>query len=57
VDEGYEVTSFDNGRDALAYLNGSSADVLLLDWRMPNLTGSTGCGKCAAPALPFQSSF
>ena len=21
VDEGYEVTSFDNGRDALAYLN------------------------------------
>jgi DNA-binding response OmpR family regulator len=57
VDEGYEVTSFENGRDALAYLNGSSADVLLLDWRMPNLTGSTGCGKCAAPALPFQSSF
>ena len=39
VDEGYEVTSFDNGRDALAYLNDSSADVLLLDWRMPNLTG------------------
>jgi two-component system, OmpR family, response regulator ChvI len=39
VDEGYEVTSFDNGRDALTYLNDSSADVLLLDWRMPNLTG------------------
>jgi two-component system, OmpR family, response regulator ChvI len=39
VDEGYEVTSFDNGREALAYLNGGSADVLLLDWRMPNLTG------------------
>ena len=39
VDEGSEVTSFDNGRDALAYLNDSSADVLLLDWRMPNLTG------------------
>jgi two-component system, OmpR family, response regulator ChvI len=39
VDEGYEVTSFDNGRDALAYLNHGSADVMLLDWRMPNLTG------------------
>src|SRR5215472_9347453 len=39
VDEGYEVTSFDNGHDALAYLNGGSADVMLLDWRMPNLTG------------------
>ena len=40
IDEGYEVTSFDNGRDALAFLDrGGSADVMLLDWRMPNLTG------------------
>jgi two-component system response regulator ChvI len=39
VDEGYEVTSFDNGQDALAYLSRSGADVMLLDWRMPNLTG------------------
>jgi len=39
VDEGYEVTSFDNGQDALAYLNDDSADVMLLDCRMPNLTG------------------
>ena len=39
VDEGYEVTSFNNGREALAYLNGGSADVMLLDWRMPGLTG------------------
>jgi two-component system response regulator ChvI len=39
VDEGYQVTSFDNGRDALAYLNRGSVDVMLLDWRMPNLTG------------------
>jgi two-component system response regulator ChvI len=40
IDEGYEVTSFDNGRDALAYLNcGGVADVMLLDWRMPQLTG------------------
>ena len=40
IDEGYEVTSFDNGRDALAYLErGGGADVMLLDWRMPQLTG------------------
>ena len=29
-----------NGRDVLAYLDqGGGADVMLLDWRMPNLTG------------------
>ena len=40
IDEGYQVTSFSNGRDALAYLEGGdAADVVLLDWRMPNLTG------------------
>ncbi len=40
IDEGYDVTSFDNGRDALAYLEqGGGADAMLLDWRMPQLTG------------------
>lgn len=40
IDEGYEVTSFGNGRDALAYIDGGGgADVILLDWRMPSLTG------------------
>jgi two-component system response regulator ChvI len=40
IDEGYEVTSFSNGRQALAYLEGGGgADVMLLDWRMPELTG------------------
>src|SRR5271156_4294222 len=40
IDEGYEVTTFANGRDVLAYLDqGGGADVMLLDWRMPNLTG------------------
>ena len=40
IDEGYQVTSLSNGRDALAYLeDGGAADVVLLDWRMPNLTG------------------
>jgi len=40
IDEGYQVTSFTNGRDALAYFDrGGAADVVLLDWRMPILTG------------------
>ncbi|MBO0737478.1 MAG: response regulator [Alphaproteobacteria bacterium] len=39
IDEGYEVTGFDNGRDVLAYLSSGSADVMLLDWRMPDLSG------------------
>jgi two-component system response regulator ChvI len=40
IDEGYEVTSFATGREALTYLNrGGDGDVMLLDWRMPNLTG------------------
>jgi len=40
IDEGYQVTSFGNGRDALDYLEGGGiAEVVLLDWRMPNLAG------------------
>src|SRR5215471_4178747 len=40
ADEGYQVTSLGDGQDALAYLeDGGAADVVLLDWRMPNLTG------------------
>lgn len=40
IDEGYTVTSFDNGVEALAFLEGGgSADVVLLDWRMPQLAG------------------
>jgi two-component system, OmpR family, response regulator ChvI len=40
IDEGYEITSFCNGNDALSYFeSGGTADVALLDWRMPNLTG------------------
>jgi len=40
ADEGYDVVSFANGRDTLSYLEaGGIADVLLLDWRMPELSG------------------
>lgn len=40
ADEGYDVVSFANGRDTLSYLeDGGAADVLLLDWRMPELNG------------------
>ena len=40
LDEGYEVTSVASGHDALGFLQGGgSVDVVLLDWRMPNLSG------------------
>jgi two-component system response regulator ChvI len=40
IDEGYEVTSFAGGAEALDYLKrGGFADMMLLDWRMPKLTG------------------
>jgi two-component system response regulator ChvI len=40
LDEGFLVTSFGGGADALGFFeNGGEADVLLLDWRMPGLDG------------------
>lgn len=40
ADEGYDVVSFANGRETVDYLeSGGGADVLLLDWRMPELSG------------------
>ena len=40
ADEGYDVVSFANGRETVDYLeSGGAADVLLLDWRMPELSG------------------
>jgi two-component system response regulator ChvI len=38
IDEGYEVTSFASGQSALNYFaTGGTADVVLLDWRMPGM--------------------
>lgn len=40
ADEGYDVVEFDNGDAALAYfLGGGTADIMLLDWRMPGRDG------------------
>jgi two-component system response regulator ChvI len=40
LDEGFKVTSLSNGADTLRYFEGGgTADVLLLDWRMPGLDG------------------
>ncbi len=40
IDEGYEVTSFSGGQAALEYFAaGGTADVVLLDWRMPGMNG------------------
>jgi len=35
----YTVHSFISGRDALDYLKGNTADLILLDYDMPNMTG------------------
>jgi two-component system response regulator ChvI len=40
IDESFDVASFANGPDTLGYFDaGGSADVLLLDWRMPGMDG------------------
>lgn len=40
IDEGYRVSSFGSGREVLSFLGGGGGgDVMLLDWRMPELTG------------------
>jgi two-component system response regulator ChvI len=39
-DDGYEVADFGEGQPALEYLQaGNSADLVVLDWRMPGMTG------------------
>src|SRR5690348_4965821 len=40
IDEGYAVTSFSNGAEALSFFSGGGiCDVVLLDWRMPGMNG------------------
>jgi len=40
LDESFAVTSFSNGADTLEYFDaGGTADILLLDWRMPGMDG------------------
>jgi DNA-binding response OmpR family regulator len=35
----YEITTFQSGKDALPFLQENSADVILLDYEMPDMTG------------------
>jgi two-component system response regulator ChvI len=40
IEEGYEVASFSSGNGALEHFAaGGSADVVVLDWRMPGMNG------------------
>ncbi|RTE10959.1 response regulator transcription factor [Paenibacillus whitsoniae] len=42
---GYQVDWVRNGEDALAYAEGSSYDVLVVDWMMPLMDGINVCKK------------
>jgi two-component system alkaline phosphatase synthesis response regulator PhoP len=42
---GFEVVTADNGEDALALANDAMPDLLLLDVRMPRLTGFEVCER------------
>jgi DNA-binding response OmpR family regulator len=36
---GHQVWLFDRGRDAIRYLENATVDLLLLDWKVPDMTG------------------
>src|ERR1700751_244938 len=38
-DQGLEAVACSGGRAALEFLGGESVDVILLDWRMPDMNG------------------
>lgn len=44
-EEGFDVTFVDNGEKAISEINSSKFDVVLLDWKMPILSGFEVCKK------------
>lgn len=48
IDEGIETIIALDGEEALALFNSDSFDVVLLDWKMPRLTGLEVCKKIRA---------
>lgn len=50
---GYDVLSADNGQVALMFANNVLIDLVLLDIRMPNLSGIQVGEKLAARKIPF----
>lgn len=57
--EGHEVTSVENGEDALRALDGRDYNLLVLDWMLPGLSGLELCkrvrahGTKSAPRVPI----
>jgi len=41
--EGYKVSSSSNGEEALSNIKEKKPDLVLLDWMLPDLSGSSGC--------------
>lgn len=44
-EEGFNVTIVDNGEKAMSEINSNKFDVVLLDWKMPKLSGFEVCKK------------
>lgn len=43
--DGYEVRAAANGREALALLAEAESQLALCDWTMPEMGGSSSCGR------------
>ena len=54
--EGHEVTSVENGEDALKALDGHDYDLLVLDWMLPGLSGLELCKRVRANGTKSTSS-
>ena len=50
--QGYEVISADNGRQAWELLQKNNIQIVITDWMMPEMDGPTLCRKIRAATLP-----
>jgi|UniRef100_A0A7V3RDW4 DNA-binding response OmpR family regulator len=53
-DEGYEVKTVKNGKEALEYLSSNDADLVTLDIEMPDMNGLEVAGKIREMKKPVK---